>query len=136
MPPATTPSAGRRPCCALVRGTDIVARYAGDEFLIVAPNCPPESAVTLAGRFRQGLAGSADAPAGDAGRVAIAIAITLSVGIAGTHGPAPDRLDDLLHQADEALYHAKRSGRDAIALHDPSCGGPTLVARIAMPGGP
>ncbi len=42
-------------------------------------------------------------------------------------GPAPDRLDDLLHQADEALYHAKRSGRDAVALHDPSRGGATLA---------
>ena len=92
-----------------VRGTDIVARYAGDEFVIVAPACPPESAVALAGRFRAALAAQATRPpARPRDR---------------DHAerrhrrhrwPAPDRLDDLLHQADEALYHAKRSGRDAV----------------------
>jgi two-component system, cell cycle response regulator len=106
-----------------VRLSDVVARYAGDEFVIVAPACLPESAVALAVRFREGLAAPADATAG----TPLAVPITLSVGIAGTRGPAPERLDDLLHQADQALYLAKRSGRDTVALYDPSRGGPTLA---------
>jgi two-component system cell cycle response regulator len=116
----------RRTAAALarsVRSSDIVARYAGDEFVVVAPNCPPASAVTLAVRFRDGLAAPGVATAG----IAFANPITLSVGIAGTEGPAPERLEDLLRQADQALYLAKRSGRDAVALYDPSGGGPTLV---------
>jgi two-component system, cell cycle response regulator len=106
-----------------VRLSDVVARYAGDEFVIVAPACLPESAVALAVRFREGLAAPADATAGSP----LAVPITLSVGIAGTRGPAPDRLDDLLHQADQALYLAKRSGRDTVALYDHSRGEPTLA---------
>ena len=104
-----------------VRSSDIVARLGGDEFMIVAPACPPASAVPMAGRFRDGLAAPPDSPA------AGAIAITLSIGIAGTDDANAVDLDDLLRNADQALYLAKRSGRDAVALHDPSRGGPTLV---------
>jgi diguanylate cyclase (GGDEF)-like protein len=100
-----------------VRRSDIVARYSGDEFVVIAPACPPESATLLALRFRAGLA----AP------IKPAIPLTLSIGIAGTDGPEPARLDDLLQRADQALYFAKRSGRDAVAVFDPSRGAPTLV---------
>jgi diguanylate cyclase (GGDEF)-like protein len=100
-----------------VRGSDIVARYGGDEFVVAAPACPPESATLLALRFRAGLAAPSQP----------AIPLTLSVGIAGTDGTEPARLDDLLHCADQALYLAKRSGRDAVALFDPSRKAPRLV---------
>jgi two-component system, cell cycle response regulator len=104
-----------------VRSSDIVGRYAGDEFVVVAPDCPPGSAVALAIRFRDGLAASPDAP------VACPIPITLSIGIAGADGPALPGLDELIHRADQALYLAKRSGRNAVALYDPSRGGPVLI---------
>jgi diguanylate cyclase (GGDEF)-like protein len=104
-----------------VRCSDVVARFGGDEFMIVAPACPPAAAVPMVGRFRDALAAPPDPPAGRA------IAITLSIGIAGTDDATAADLDELLEQADRALYLAKRSGRDAVALYDPSSGRPTLL---------
>ncbi len=94
-----------------VRSSDLVARYGGEEFVVVAPNCPLTAAVTISQRFRANLA---DKPIAARG---IAIRVTASVGIATTdwtqHSPA-----ELFHQADSALYRAKRSGRDAIWAYD------------------
>ena len=115
----------RRAAAALsrsVRGSDVVARYGGDEFVIVAPACPPSAAVRIADRLRDALAAPPDATAG---RV---IPLTLSIGIAGTDGRTPIDLDELLDKADRALYLAKRSGRDAVARYDPSRGEPTMVS--------
>lgn len=106
-----------------VRGGDLVARYGGDEFVVVAPGCPPESALGLAARFRHRLEAAADFPDG---RLR-GMLLTLSIGIAGTDGQTPARLDDLLDQADQALYMAKRSGGDAMAIYEPDRGGPILV---------
>ena len=104
-----------------VRGSELTARYGGEEFMVVAPDCPLEAAVTLAMRFRAGLAEVA-IPVPGASR-----AITASVGIAGTSDAVLGSPADLLRQADLALYQAKRSGRDAIAVYDPARGGPAVV---------
>ena len=83
------------------------ARWGGDEFAILMPNTPGDaawhSAERLAGhlRWRRGA---------DAERV------TVSVGIA-TFDPAQDvyvDAEELAHRADEAMYSAKRAGRDRI----------------------
>ncbi len=104
-----------------VRGSDLAARYGGEEFVVVAPDCPLEAAVTLAARFRAGLAEVAIPVPG------APITVTASMGIAGTSEANLGSPGDLLRQADQALYQAKRSGRDAIAVYDPAGGGPSLV---------
>jgi diguanylate cyclase (GGDEF)-like protein len=116
-----------------VRSSDLAARYGGEEFVVVAPDCPREAAVTLATRFRSGLAEVAISVPG------ASVAITASVGIAGTTDATLGSPEELLRQADQALYEAKRSGRDAIAIHDPSRGGPSVIvgpgARGTSPSG-
>jgi two-component system, cell cycle response regulator len=103
-----------------VRSSDLVARFGGEEFVVVAPSCSITLAVELAKRFRTKLADQKITVDGNA------IAVTASVGIAGAdwtdHGPA-----ELLRQADEALYQAKRSGRNAIWVYDSSLRIPTVA---------
>jgi diguanylate cyclase (GGDEF)-like protein len=110
-----------------VRSSDLVARYGGEEFVVVAPDCPLESAVKLAMRFRADLA-ELRIPAPGA-----AIAVTASVGIADTAAAIQDNLDEFLREADAALYQAKRSGRDAIWVYDLSQGCPTVVVASGTP---
>jgi diguanylate cyclase (GGDEF)-like protein len=112
--------------CA-VRSSDLVARYGGEEFVVVAPDCPLAAAVGLAKRFRAGLA-----------RLTIAarradVMVTASVGIAGTTNTLPGSPAELFRQADQALYQAKRSGRDAIWVHEPSRRGPKVVVASGSP---
>ena len=94
-----------------VRSSDLVARYGGEEFVVVAPSCSISLAVELTKRFRAKLADRRITVGGTP------ISVTASVGIAAAdsaqHGPA-----EMLRQADEALYQAKRSGRDAIWVYD------------------
>ena len=103
------------------RSSDLVARYGGEEFVVVAPDCPLEAGVALANRFRSLLTERHISVDG------IPIAVTASVGIATAaiqtqHGPM-----ELFRRADQALYHAKRSGRDAIWVFDQSQPSPTLA---------
>jgi diguanylate cyclase (GGDEF)-like protein len=109
------------------RRSDLVARYGGEEFVVVAPDCPLESAVMLAVRFRTDLAELTIPTLG------AAIRVTASVGVADTAGAIQESLDEFLRDADQALYQAKRSGRDAIWIYDPSQRAP---ARVVGPGVP
>jgi diguanylate cyclase (GGDEF)-like protein len=112
-----------------VRASDLVARYGGEEFVVVAPNCPLDAAIALAMRFRADLARLA-IPLPGAAR---AITVTASVGIADTAGAIQDSLEEFLREADEALYHAKRSGRDAIWVYDPSHRCPVAAVTAGVP---
>ncbi|WP_370325216.1 GGDEF domain-containing protein [Euzebya sp.] len=90
-----------------VRHTDLLGRWGGEEFLVVAPTTAMGDAVALAERCRMALA-STMFPA--VGRV------TASMGVA-THEPG-DSAWGLLRRADAALYLAKGGGRDQVRGHE------------------
>jgi diguanylate cyclase (GGDEF)-like protein len=92
------------------RAMDIVARVGGEEFVVMMPDTDAHSATCAAERMRESLAASApDGAPPDAEHV------TASFGVA-TFPQGGDRLDRLLMSADDALYAAKRSGRNRMSV--------------------
>jgi diguanylate cyclase (GGDEF)-like protein len=90
------------------RPTDLVARYGGEEFVTILSNTSAEGALIVAKSIRKAIA--------DLGiphfKSEVSNYITLSLGIASLI-PTPDKsLEDLIANADRALYAAKRKGRD------------------------
>jgi diguanylate cyclase (GGDEF)-like protein len=79
------------------RGADITARTGGEEFLVVLPGASTESAYEFAERLRQGIADHAP------------FSLTISAGVAAAIAPNGARLTEA---ADQALYAAKRGGRN------------------------
>jgi len=85
-----------------IRDVDILARYGGEEFVFLLPDADKEAAVCLSERLRRGLEDL---------RVDDLPAPSLSLGVASY--PADSvRLEDLIQQADAALYAAKQTGRN------------------------
>ncbi|CAM3940750.1 GGDEF domain-containing protein [Roseateles saccharophilus] len=82
---------------------DLLARWGGEEFVIVMPQTPVEEAVAVAERLRQVLART-EWPAG--------LKVSASWGVA--QASALGELDRALHEADQAMYRAKQGGRDRV----------------------
>jgi two-component system cell cycle response regulator len=94
---------------ANVRGIDLACRYGGEEFVVVMPDTDVTLAFTIAERLRK----SIEQNPIQISRAPGALNITISIGIAGSEGPA-DTAEALLHRADQALYSAKRAGRNRV----------------------
>lgn len=97
---------------AMVRPTDILARWGGDEFVILSASSL-EEAEKMAERIRAALAGQCLAGPGSAADDPRNL-VTLSCGIA-CYGPEDD-LDSMLARADQALYSCKERGGNAVAV--------------------
>ncbi len=91
-----------------VRRVDIVGRYGGEEFLIILPETEVDAAASIAEKIRR-LVGREEIILAD-GTV---VGATLSAGVAGGMG-VHIRLDELIRDADNALYSAKSLGRDQV----------------------
>jgi len=92
---------------ASLRGVDLLAKYGGDEFVIILPHTDREGAGVLAERIRAAVE-KAVFPGEENG-----MKITSSMGIA-QYPQDGESSRDLLESADGALYHAKRSGRNRV----------------------
>jgi diguanylate cyclase (GGDEF)-like protein len=110
-------AAGNRAIIALadavreeLRDTDFAARYGGDEFVVLLPQTSESQAAQFAERLRRRLIEVSQ----DVG-----LPVRGSIGVAAVESSeldSPDAAEDLLRRADEALYRAKRSGRDRVEV--------------------
>ncbi len=88
-----------------VRGTDVIGRYGGEEFIVLAPETDVESARVLGERLRTCVSAQTHDAAGVPG-------VTISIGVAQAESGNMSHFEELVHLADSALYDAKRGGRD------------------------
>lgn len=91
-----------------IRSTDLVARYGGDEFVVLLTSTDRSGALRVADAVRERVEQASLGLGFEPGRVSI------SVGVA-EYDPAAPSEDPLLEQADRALYLAKAAGRNTIA---------------------
>ena len=89
---------------ACVRAADYIIRWGGEEFLILMPGCGTERAVAIAEEIRK------KTEASDNG----VCKITISVGVAAYKG---GDYHEVIKNADEAMYQAKRNGRNQVVLY-------------------
>ena len=92
---------------AVLREGDVLARWGGEEFLLLITTNEPATALAVAERLRQHIAStSVVLPDGNA------IRYTVSIGLAPHH--ADESTPSIIERADSALYRAKSSGRDRV----------------------
>lgn len=89
-----------------VRSVDTVARLGGEEFVAVLPDTPEDRATVIAERLRTNIA---DVPF-DLVSVGLSAPVTVSLGVAMMS--EEDTFDSLMRRSDEALFAAKRAGRN------------------------
>lgn len=96
------------------RAGDLVARYGGEEFALIITTISPENALAFAQRLCDTVENinlpHTMSPFGH---------ITVSIGVAGTIPSKHESAEDLLRQADEALYVAKAQGRNQAIMYTP-----------------
>jgi two-component system, cell cycle response regulator len=95
-----------------VRGIDLACRYGGEEFIVVMPDTEPVLAEAVAERLRAAIE---TRPFTLDGR-ATTLTVTASLGLSTLVSPS-DTAQALLRRADEALYTAKRTGRNKVVAY-------------------
>lgn len=98
-----------RACRQAIREGDSLGRWGGEEFLVVLPRTTLDTALGVVERVREAAQGIRGGALPDTLRV------SLSAGLATNEG-APARLEEVITNADAALYDAKKSGRDLVCV--------------------
>jgi diguanylate cyclase (GGDEF)-like protein/PAS domain S-box-containing protein len=98
------------------RAGEVVARYGGEEFALLLPNTTPERAVAIADQARLAIAALAGASLG----LRDGTGVTISIGVANSL-PLPPQASEhqLVRLADDALFAAKRDGRNRVVAAAP-----------------
>ena len=99
-----------------VRSVDLAARYGGEEFAMILEDCDTRGGHQLAERIREKIEGLTfwhdDHP----------VKVTISLGVATFPATAAEK-SELIEHADQALYQAKRSGRNKVVAWSPNSSG-------------
>ncbi len=96
-------------CLKNLRKTDILARFGGEEFVVLMPETKAASSLKKADQLREMIAQKTMAVVeGEK------LTLTVSMGIATFHPDNPITINDLLEQADLALYRSKEAGRNTV----------------------
>lgn len=96
-----------RVCLRSVRNVDTLGRLGGEEFAVIMPQSDMEQAITAAERICQTVREMTINAAGQC------VELTVSIGVAALNR-SDNRIELILKSADQALYHAKNSGRDRV----------------------
>ena len=104
----------------VLRPYDRIGRYGGEEFLIVLPDCTRQVTLDVGERIRTAL--SSEPLLADGSAVSVTVSIGASWADAKPFG------DELVRSADDALYVAKRSGRNRVVMEAEA---PTESVRVA-----
>ena len=96
-----------------LRENDIFGRYGGEEFFLILAGTPLEKAEHVAEKIRKTIAETTFATQG------LNLNVTLSFGVADMTVGTPTSTDEIIRNADQALYEAKRKGRNRVELFDP-----------------
>lgn len=92
---------------ALVRETDVATRYGGEEFVVILPETSKEDARAVAEKIRETIASTPIE--------GVPKKVTISAGVA-TLGQDGSNTAELIGRADQAVYQAKRDGRDRVCV--------------------
>ncbi|MFQ5668942.1 MAG: diguanylate cyclase [Acidobacteriota bacterium] len=92
----------------IVREIDMVARYGGDEFVILLPQTDPAGSRVIAERIRKRIEESTFLHG-----MGLGVRLTASLGVASFPGDGRTR-DELIHKADAAMYRVKDSGKNGV----------------------
>jgi len=98
---------------ASVRKKDTVVRYGGEEFILILPEASLEVSSMIAERIRR-LVENSPFELGHA-----QINLTVSLGISNSPNHRPKTKEEFVEMADQALYEAKRSGRNRVCIYSP-----------------
>ncbi len=99
-------------CKKILRQTDLICRFGGEEFIALLPGTSIDGAVMIAERLRKKVEEQSFEVNG------IRVMVTVSIGICHIQD-ACGSLDTLLNQADQAMYQAKTAGRNQVAIWRP-----------------
>lgn len=112
-------------CREHLRGSDLIGRLGGEEFAILLPKTDLDGGVLVAGKLREAVAGlSAE----------FGFAVSASFGVA-MRGGKFDQVDAMLERADQAMYAAKRNGRNQVASEAGGVPAPAAPRRRVLKAG-
>ena len=98
-----------------LRTTDIVARYGGEEIMVITPSTPVKIAADLAERLRKVVESASFEIPPELNLDISALGVTVSIGV-GCFGREAKDMQELIQVVDKAMYRAKREGRNRVVV--------------------